>query len=180
MTVRIAPPLIAQALIAIFGMVLAMPAMGQSLIVEADQQIEWRRDANQYVARGNAIVVSDEITIKADTITADYDPDPAIAANGSPSSNRITTITAKGKTHITYKNSQHENAGGNTQMATGDEAIYDAENKTITINGNVVLYEGKNTLTGDKAVIQLEGGTSILTSNRVGARVKGEFFFDEQ
>lgn len=159
-------------LMAMLGVVLAMPAMAQSLIVEADQQIEWRRDTNQYVAHGNAVIVSDEITIKANTITADYDPGQV--QNATPSNNRITTITAQGKAHITHKDAQ-----GNPQTATGDEAIYDAENKTITINGNVELHEGKNTLKGDKAVIQLNGGTSILTSNRGGARVKGEFFFDE-
>ena len=169
---RIAPPLITQALITMFGVVMAMPAMAQSLIVEADQQIEWRRDANQYIARGNAVIVSDEITIKANTIIADYDP--AQSENATPSNNRITTITAQGNAHITHKNAQNA-----PQTATGDEAIYDAENKTITINGNVELHEGQNTLTGDKAVIQLNGGTSILTSNRGGARVKGEFFFDE-
>ena len=159
-------------LMAVLGAVLALPAMAQSLIVEADQQIEWRRDANQYIARGNAVIVSDEITIKADTIIADYDPGQA--ENATPSNNRITTITAQGNAHITHKNAQNA-----PQTATGDEAIYDAENKTITINGNVELHEGQNTLTGDKAVIQLNGGTSILTSNRGGARVKGAFFFDE-
>ena len=164
---------IAKILIALLGAVMALPAMAQSLIVEADQQIEWRRDANQYIARGNAVIVSDEITIKADTIIADYDP-AAQSENATPSNNRITTITAQGNAHITHKNAQNA-----PQTATGDEAIYDAENKTITINGNVELHEGQNTLTGDKAVIQLNGGTSILTSNRGGARVKGAFFFDE-
>ncbi len=175
MMARIAPPLIIHALrvlMAVLGMALTMPAMAQSLIVEADQQIEWRRDANQYIARGNAVIVSDEITIKANTIIADYDPGQA--ENATPSNNRITTITAQGNAHITHKNAQNA-----PQTATGDEAIYDAETKTITINGNVELHEGENTLTGDKAVIQLNGGTSILTSNRGGARVKGAFFFDE-
>ena len=163
---------IAKILVAMLGMVLTLPAMAQSLIVEADQQIEWRRDANQYIARGNAVIVSDEITIKANTIIADYDP--AQSENATPSNNRITTITAQGNAHITHKDAQNA-----PQTATGDEAIYDAENKTITINGNVELHEGKNTLKGDKAVIQLNGGTSILTSNRGGGRVKGAFFFDE-
>ena len=167
-------------LMTMLGVVMALPAMAQSLIVEADQQLEWRRDTNQYVAQGNVVVVSDEITIKADTVIADYDPAPSESAeNGAPSNNRITKITAQGNAHITHKNAQLGDVG-NPQIATGDEAIYDAENKTITISGNVVLYEGKNTLTGDKALIQIDGGTSILTSNSGDGGVKGEFFFDAQ
>ena len=64
----------------------------------------------------------------------------AQSENATPSNNRITTITAQGNAHITHKNAQNA-----PQTATGDEAIYDAENKTITINGNVELHEGENT-----------------------------------
>ena len=44
----------------------------QTLTVEADQHLEWRRDDQQYIAKGNAVLTTQDMTLKADTITADY------------------------------------------------------------------------------------------------------------
>ncbi len=62
------------------------PAGGQGLIpggggggdkpleISADEGIEWRRDSNQYIARGNARAAQGDLEVFADVLIANYRP----------------------------------------------------------------------------------------------------------
>ena len=254
----------------------------QTLTVEADQHLEWRRDDQQYIAKGNAVLTTQDMTLKADTITADYtnvaETDEAEAQN---SKNRIISITGTGQADITYLDAQglethgkaetihydrqediltlsgtrqsgpqsgiirvtrdgniteatdsityhrtkgiitnigntatrfddgrqifgdkavttthpddgkivqiiitgnahiiHPDPNGGQQEATGDYAVYDAAADTVTVTGNVILTEADNILKGDKAVMKIGEGTSVLSSDGDDNRVSGQFILE--
>ncbi|MGF1609057.1 MAG: LptA/OstA family protein [Kiloniellales bacterium] len=63
------------------------------LEINADQGIEWRRDSQQYIARGNARAARGELEVFADTLTAHYRP---VAAGGT----EIYQIDAEGNVRI--------------------------------------------------------------------------------
>lgn len=57
-----------------------------------------------------------------------------------------------------------------TQVATGDEADYDAEAEEMIMTGNVVLVDGCNVIKGDQLYVNLRTGESKVTapkSNRI-------------
>lgn len=256
----------------------------QTLRVEADQQLEWHRDDQQYIARGNAVLTTQEMTLKAETITADYTDTPDKTADNSADSeepqnskNRIISITGSGQADIIYLDAQgqethgqaetihydrqediltltgmpasgvirvtrdgniteannsityhratgiitnigdtatkftdgrqifgdkavtitnpedgkimrititgnarilHPDTNGSIQEATGDHAIYDATTDTVTVTGNVILTEADNILQGDKAVMKIGEGTSVLSSDSDNNRVSGKFILE--
>lgn len=69
--------------LACFSLAAALPAAAQSvtatqdgargpLEINADQGIEWRRDINQYIARGNARAAQNNLEVYADILIAHY------------------------------------------------------------------------------------------------------------
>lgn len=70
-----------------FGLASALPAAAQNvsatqdgsrgpLEINADEGIEWRRDSNQYIARGNARAAQADLEVFADVLIAHYRNDP--------------------------------------------------------------------------------------------------------
>lgn len=51
-----------------------------------------------------------------------------------------------------------------TQVATGDEADYDAEAEEMIMTGNVVLVDGCNVIKGDQLYVNLRTGESKVTA----------------
>ncbi len=73
----------------------------------------------------------------------------------APRASSFTRIEASGKIRVTSKD----------QVVTGDTAIVDMTTNTITVDGNVVLSQGANVITGAKLVVNLD--------NRPGAGRSG-------
>jgi lipopolysaccharide export system protein LptA len=108
----------------------APPAMGQALQelqsgdgpleINADDGIEWRRNENLYIARGNAVAARGKITVYADVMTAHYRP-------GKGNKTNVDRIDVVGNVRIVSP----------TETVYGDRGAYDV------INGVLVLV-GKN------------------------------------
>ncbi len=242
---------------AIFG--LAAMAQAQSVItqggdipvdIEADDGIEWQRDAKAYIARGNARIRRGGVEIRADTLTAFYrdgadgsgqqiyriDADGAVRilsrnekAFGDKGvyhideavfvligrNLRLETATAvitardtleywdqrqlivaRGDAIVNAKEGRlradiltaHLGTGGKreleqidafgnvlvstgTEIARGDEGVYNPRTGIARLCGNVKITRGKNQLNGECADINLITGNSRIT----GGRVKGIF-----
>lgn len=60
------------------------------------------------------------------------------------------------------------------QVATGDEADYDAQTEIMIMTGNVVLIDGCNVINGDKLHVNLRTGESKVTAP-VNTRVRLKF-----
>ena len=60
------------------------------------------------------------------------------------------------------------------QTATGDSAVVDMKAQTITLIGDVVLSEGKNIITGDRLVVDMATGHATV-EQAPGKRIQGIF-----
>lgn len=94
---------------------------GQPVEINADQGIEWRRDDNIYIARGNASAKQGDVTVHADTLTAHYHP---VEGGGTD----IYQLDAVGNVVITSANG----------TANGDNGVYDVDNALMVLKGHAL------------------------------------------
>ena len=88
-------------LMSLFAVCFALPVMAQQqtmpvnpnknepMEITADQTLEWHRDEQKYIARGNVIAKQGDVQIFCDTLTADY-------RETAESSQDIYKLTAEG------------------------------------------------------------------------------------
>ncbi len=133
--------------------------VGKKLRLETANAVITARDTLEYwdkrqlaVARGEAIVVGSEGRLRADILTAH------IAKSGKRD---IEQIDAFGNVLIST----------GTEIAQGDEGVYNPNTEIATLCGNVKITRGKNQLNGACAEVNLKTGNSRLIGD--GKRVKG-------
>lgn len=126
---------------------------GQPVEVSAD---ELRVDQNtgQAVFDGNVLVVQGEVRLSAGRVTIEYATGEGGAANG------IARLLADGG--VTFVTS--------TDAAEAQEAIYSIEDSTVVLNGQVLLTQGQNAISGERLVIDLASG-----NGRMEGRVRTVF-----
>lgn len=111
------------------------PDRNEPLEITADQTLEWHRGNKQYIARGNVIVRQGNVTIMADTLTADY-------RETTGSAFEIYRLTADGNVRIVSQ--------GNT--ATGQQATYDVDRSVAVMTGdNLSLHSPDQTVTAKES-----------------------------
>jgi len=108
------------------------------LEITADKALEWNQTDKTYTAKGSAEAKQGEMSVKADTLVANY-----AGANGSTSD--INLLTAIGNVVLTN--------GAN--IATGDKVIYDLIKDEAILSGTrpKIIQDGKNTLEADKIIV---------------------------
>lgn len=133
--------------------------VGEKLRLETPTAVITARDTLEYwdkrqlaVARGDAIVVGADGRLRADILTAH------IAQGGTKG---FEQIDAFGNVLIST----------GTEIARGDEGVYNPTTGIATLCGNVKITRGKNQLNGACAEINLKTGNSRLIGD--GRRVKG-------
>lgn len=194
----------------------------QPLEITADKALEWNQTDKNYIARGNALAKQGDISVKADTLTATY-----AGANGNTSD--ITVLTADGNVTLSTatetatgdkavydlttgkavlsgvrpkvvqqgKNSieadniivwtkdnvlDRAEATGNViiingeQTATGNKATYTSSTTIAELIGNVKVKQDNNWLQGDRAEMNMTTRVSKMTGQSGSARVKGVFY----
>lgn len=87
--------------------------------VTADQTLEWLKNEQVYVARGNAAAKRGDVTVYGDTLYAYYRKRP----NGSGT--EIYRLAGEGKVHITSPK----------QEAFGDKVVYDVDKQVAVLTG---------------------------------------------
>ena len=92
------------------------------LTVEADESLEWFEKEKYYLAKGNVILKKDGVTLKANTIKADY-----VFENGE---NILKKIIAKDKVILTKEKTR----------ATGQYMTYDVKEKIAKISGSFQTF----------------------------------------
>lgn len=137
----VAPMLVAGVLLALPVLLASQgPALAQGITgltdgdepleINADDGIEWRRNEQTYVARGNARAARGRISVYADVLIAHYKP-------GSGGNSEIDRIDAEGNVRIVSP----------TETVYGDRGAYDV------VNGVLVLVGKDLRLVGEKDVI---------------------------
>jgi lipopolysaccharide export system protein LptA len=120
---------------------------------------------------GNVHVVQGDTTMRCKTLVVYYDGEttggPTVQSNtpGEPASQQIRRMEAKGNVLVVQKD----------QTATGDRAIYDTQQDTVTLyappGGSVAVTQGPNVMKGTSLVVHLDTGVSHLQAG--GGQVEG-------
>jgi lipopolysaccharide export system protein LptA len=133
--------------------------IGKNLRLETESAVITSRDTLEYwdkkhlaVARGEAIVESPKGRLRADILTAH------IAQDGKQD---VKQIDAFGNVLVST----------GTEIARGEEGVYNPRTGLATLCGNVKITRGKNQLNGECAEVNLVTGISRLVGG--GRRVKG-------
>ena len=120
---------------------------------------------------GNVQVVQGDTTLRCNTLQVFYDQGGAgnsltAAKPGPAGQGKIRRLEARGNVVVTQKE----------QTATGETGIFDMAENTVTLNGNVMISQGTNTLKGEKLVVNLTTGISHIEAGKgSGGRVQGLF-----
>ena len=112
------------------------------------------------VARGDALAVRADKRIRADVLSAHFEPDAA-------DNLVLTRIDAYGNVRISTA----------TEFASGDRGVYYVEREFATLTGSVKITREENQLNGQYAEIDMKTGVSRLLAGPPGtksmARVHG-------
>lgn len=125
----------------------------------AEESLEYWETDRIAVARGNAVAVAEDRTLRGDTLTARFEA-------GTGGTNELRRIDGDGNVTIRTP----------TDFVVGDQGVYDAKTGIATLIGSVKITRGENQLNGDRAVVDLNTGISRLTTNANGGtknRVRG-------
>ncbi len=154
------------------ALVLAAPVAAQELSLTgegpveilADDAIEWRRDDQTVIARGNARATRGETTVYADRLIARYrNREGAPPAGTSPTgAGEIWRLEAEGNVRI---------VGGNDR-AEADRAVYDLDRRVLVLTGQALsLTNGADRVTARDALeywaetrIAVARGDAVVTS----------------
>jgi len=145
--------------------------VGTEMTITAKERFEYYANEGRMVAIGAPVIVNQDRTLTADSVTAWTDPQnqekEAKQDTGGKSLGNLKRAEAQGNVVITTPK----------EKATSDKATYTAENDTVVLTGNVVLNQGPNKLTGNRAEMNMTTNVSrMFGSPETGGRVKGVFF----
>ena len=124
----------------VLGVMLALtgPAMAQQATtptgdggpveIEADQGIEWLRDQQRYIARGNAVARQSGVEVHADTLVAHYDE----GQGGEEGGQQISRLDATGTVRIV----------SGQETVFGDQAVYHAREQVAVVVGQDLRMVG--------------------------------------
>jgi lipopolysaccharide export system protein LptA len=127
--------------------------------VEAEQGIEWRRDDNVYIARGNVRATRGDLTVYAETLTAHY-------REKSDGGTRIWLIEAVGQVRLA--------SPGRTVY--GDKATYDLDQALLTLTGSQLRIEtAQEIVTAEESLEYREGAQVAVARGNALAERNGRY-----
>lgn len=97
------------------------------------------------VYRGGVEVTQGDLSLRSKTLTVHFDEQAA-------DRDRLQQIVAEGEVRI----------GKGERFATGGRAVFDQRTKTVTLTEDAVLHDGPNQVAGDRVVVFLDEGRSIV------------------
>ena len=125
--------------------------------VTARDQIEYWRDKDAVVAKGNVVIVRSEknTIIKSDEATAyfrDKTDDPATPEDETGDGSEVYQVEAQGHVRVDRKE----------QTAFSDHLAYNPDTEVAILTGNVVIHSKDNTYKGARAELDLQKDVSRL------------------
>ena len=145
----------------------------QNEVLTARDSLEYWAQKHMAVARGNAVVVTNDAKrLSADTLVA-YTSDAPPAAGPKPAGARPAEASAAQSGKL-----EKMEAFGNvsirtpTDFVTGDRGVYVPDIGIARLGGQVRITRGETQLNGSGADVNMKTGVARLTSDR-GTRVQG-------
>jgi lipopolysaccharide export system protein LptA len=108
--------------------------------------------------KGRVVTVQADMTMRSETLTAYYDPEMK----------QMKQIVAEGKVNATQGN----------RVATGEKAVFDDKEKTVTLTGNPVMRQGNNQVSGIKVIYFVEQDRATAEGDEK-IRVRATIFPEE-
>ena len=119
--------------------------------------VQYGADAGEYTPNGFALRGRAEVTQGTNRIRAD-------AIQGFTTGSNLTRVEASGNVYFVTPD----------QSMRGDRAVYNLNEGTVMVTGDVILTQGQNVLTGGRLVYNVRTETARIES--AGARVRGVFY----
>ena len=139
--------------------------------IEADHMLSMQKDNTVYFS-GKVEAKQEDLVIHSDEMTVYYTDKNS---EGSKQNKKVTKskdverIFAEGNVEITQLE----------WVATGNTAEYFAEERKVILTGSAKVWQDNNLVTGNKVVMYLDEGKSVVErSSQKGERVKA-FFYPE-
>lgn len=156
---------------ALAGVASTSPAMAQSghdssqpVQINADT-LEVQQDKKVAIFKGNVDATQGDLRLKTDLLRVFYsDSGEKKAGGGAGGNTSISRLEAEGRVFVSRPQ----------QTGKGDRGVYDLEKRTIVLEGNVVLTDRENVVTGVRATMDLNTRQSTVQSGPSG-RVQGVF-----
>jgi lipopolysaccharide export system protein LptA len=135
--------------------------------ITAQQSVEYYSAKHMAVARGNALIVTNNgRSIAADVITGYLSSSPQPASGGTApgpaGTGQLQKVEAVG--HVVIKT--------DTDTATGDAGVYLPPTGEARLGGNVHIIHGQNELAGADALVNMKTGVATLLA-APGGQVSG-------
>lgn len=136
----------------------------QPVQINADS-LEVQQDKKIAVFKGNVDATQGDLRLKTDLLRVFYSEGGQKKAGAGPGGNTsITRLEADGHVFVSRPD----------QTGKGDRGVYDLEQRTIVLEGNVVLTDRENVVKGTRATMDLNTRQSTVQSGPAG-RVQGVF-----
>lgn len=113
---------------------------------------------NTITYKGRVVTIQNDMTMRSETLTAHYDPEMK----------EMKQIVAAGKVNATQ----------GARVATGEKAVFDNQEKTVTLTGSPVMRQGNSQISGVKVVYYIEQDKAIAEGDG-NVRVRATIFPDE-
>lgn len=128
-----------------------------SLDIRAEEGIEWRRDTQVYIARGNAQAVRGDLSLRADRLVAHYRE-----SAGGGGSTEIHRVEAVGEVRVETP----------TETARGDRGVFDLDRDVVVLTGaDLRLETGEERITArDSLEYWAARNLAVARGNAVAVR----------
>lgn len=120
--------------------------------------MEFDQIKNTITYKGRVVATQGDMTVRSETLTADYNPDMK----------QIKQIVAEGKVNATQGN----------RMATGDKAVFDDQAKTLTLTGDPIMRQGNSQISGSRVIYFVEQDKAVVEGDGK-VRVRATIFPEE-
>jgi lipopolysaccharide export system protein LptA len=136
---------------------IALGHSNQPIEILADQNIEWQREQQCYIARGNASARQGDTTVYADVLTAFYRPQPKPAGQAPAAGNAAKPLPAAASA---ASGPSTPGPGSADEGGMGSTQIY-----RYVAEGHVRIVTPTDTATGDKGIYDIDTGVLVLTGH---------------
>lgn len=113
---------------------------------------------NTITYKGRVVMVQADMTMRSETLIAHYDPEMK----------RMSQIVAEGKVNTTQGD----------RVATGEKAVFDEKEKTVTLTGNPVMRQGNSQVSGTRVIYFMETDRAVAEGDGK-IRVQATIFPEE-
>lgn len=133
--------------------------IGDGPLVVTGERFEYLPDDRIAYVTGAPVATQGDVRLAAERFEVYFAGDGA----GEDDVGDIARLIAEGRVHYATPE----------EVATGDHGVYDAISRLVTLTGDVVVTRDGNVLRGQRLVINVDDGRSVMEGN--GGRVRGVF-----